>query len=134
MTKTVSIAISYEAHNKAECPECGKLCVLEDYRKERKWRHLDVFQYQTFLTCSVPRIRCSEHGVKTIDVPFAKSLVSYTELFAFHIITLLQNAKSIKAVCNLTQTSWNMIMSIQKDAVERALASRNLEGIETLGI
>ncbi|MBT9171449.1 MAG: hypothetical protein DDT18_01825 [Actinobacteria bacterium] len=49
---------------KAACPECGRLYSIYDHREERKWRHLDTMQFQTILHCRIPRVNCSEHGVK----------------------------------------------------------------------
>ena len=38
---------------------------------ERTWRHLNFFQYKTFIHTHQPRIKCKEHGVKTVEVPWA---------------------------------------------------------------
>ena len=50
------------------CPECGAASSGYD-KRERRWRHLDTCQYRTILVAEVPRVRCPEHGVKTIRVP-----------------------------------------------------------------
>ncbi len=52
------------------CPECDQTCPGYDTRR-REWRHLDTCQYRTILAAEVPRIKCEEHGVKQIDVPWA---------------------------------------------------------------
>jgi len=48
----------------------GKAFKLYDHRTERKWRHLDLWQYKTFIYANVPRYE-SEEGIKTLDVPWA---------------------------------------------------------------
>jgi hypothetical protein len=48
----------------------GKEYKLYDHRSERKWRHLDLWQYKTFIYARVPRYE-SEEGVKTLGVPWA---------------------------------------------------------------
>ncbi|ERL07517.1 transposase family protein, partial [Olsenella profusa] len=45
------------------CPECGRRCGTYDTR-ERTWRHLDIWQYETVVHCAVPRADCPEHGVR----------------------------------------------------------------------
>ena len=62
--KGIEIALGWREGAAAPCPECGKLCPLADHAPERKWRHLDVMQFETLLRARVPRSRCREHGVK----------------------------------------------------------------------
>ncbi|MGE4403647.1 MAG: transposase family protein [Desulfobulbus sp.] len=52
------------------CPVCGKLCHAHDF-KEMTWRHLNFFQHHCSITASVPRVRCPEHKVKQVTVPWA---------------------------------------------------------------
>ena len=51
-----------------QCPECNKVCPGYDHRL-RKWRHTDICEYQTTVVAKVPRVECSEHGIKTVSVP-----------------------------------------------------------------
>jgi hypothetical protein len=43
-----------------------------DYRPERRWRHLDLWQYKTYISSRIPRIN-TETGVESIAVPWANS-------------------------------------------------------------
>jgi transposase len=45
---------------------------LYDGRTERKWRHIDLWQYKTFIHCKLPRFIDQTGKVKTIDVPWAE--------------------------------------------------------------
>ena len=49
------------------CPACGAACPRYD-RRPRMWRHLDTMQYRTLVRAEVPRVRCSEHGVRQVPV------------------------------------------------------------------
>lgn len=55
-----------QADNIGPCPECGAISPKHDERVRRTWRHLDTMQFATYLHCSIPRIRCKEHGTKTV--------------------------------------------------------------------
>ena len=55
------------------CPECGVPCGVHDAR-ERTWRHLDIWQFRTYVHCAVPRTDCPEHGAGTVPVPWVYSL------------------------------------------------------------
>jgi len=56
------------APNKLTVP-IWERCKIHDCREERIWRHLDTFQLKTFIHCSTPRVKCSEHKTKTMEVP-----------------------------------------------------------------
>ena len=62
------------------CPVCGASCQAHDF-KEMTWRHLNFFQHHCYVTASVPRVRCPEHGVKRIQVPWARKGSRFTLLF-----------------------------------------------------
>jgi len=36
---------------------------------ERTWRHLNFFQFKTYIHCRVPRTECKDCGVKQAKVP-----------------------------------------------------------------
>ncbi len=48
----------------------GKRFPLYDRRPARQWRHLDLWQYKTFITARVPRIKV-DGGIMSIPVPWA---------------------------------------------------------------
>ena len=48
----------------------GKEFPIFDFRHERSWRHLDMWQYKTILEARVPRYRDGD-GVKSVPVPWA---------------------------------------------------------------
>jgi transposase len=67
----IDIWVEWPKDEKALCPECKGLCDIYDHREERQWRHLDTMQFQTILHCRIPRVRCSEHGIKSIETPWS---------------------------------------------------------------
>jgi transposase len=44
---------------------------IYDHRKERKWRHLDLWQYKTYLQAQLPRYKDNSGNFKTVSVPWA---------------------------------------------------------------
>lgn len=59
------------------CEQGG--CPVHD-TVEKSWRHLDFFQYKAFLHARVPRVRCPEHGVRLVVVPWARPGSGFTML------------------------------------------------------
>ena len=62
------VSVAHVRERAVECPECGRRCGTYDAR-ERAWRHLDIWQYETIVHCAVPRADCPEHGVRTRGPP-----------------------------------------------------------------
>src|SRR5665213_2482881 len=74
----IEALIEYE--DEGRCPLCDRVMPKHDHR-ERTWRHLDIFQYAFYVTARVPRIRCQEHGVQQLSVPWAEGRSGFTALF-----------------------------------------------------
>jgi len=83
----------------------------------RCWRHLDACQYKTILVANVPRVKCQEHGVVTVSVPWAEPNSGFTAMFEALVIDWLKEA-SISAVSRLMSLSWNAINGIMQRAVK----------------
>ena len=67
----VLVFLEHGAGSELSCPECEEPAKGYDTRSKR-WRHLDTCQYRTVLVAEVPRVECSEHGVRQIRVPWSE--------------------------------------------------------------
>jgi len=114
------------------CPECGKSAPGYDKRR-KQWRHLDTCQYRTVLIADVPRVRCPEHGVRLVKVPWAEPGSGFTVLFERLAIDWLKES-STTAVARLLGLSWNAVDGIMQRAVKRGLSRREQEMIRHIGI
>jgi transposase len=54
---------------------------------QRKWRHLNLFQYETYIHARVARIKTDE-GTKIVEVPWARKNSGFTLLFEAFILDL----------------------------------------------
>ncbi len=130
----VVVEIEWPEREDAACPECGKGYRIYDHREERQWRHLDTMQFETILQCRVPRIKCKEHGVKTIDIPWAEKHSRFTALFERMAIDILLACQNQRKAMELLRLSWDEVHRIQVRAVQRGLERRGAEDVEYLGI
>jgi transposase len=119
---------------KVACPVCGEMCSIYDHTGEEKWRHLDTMQFETILKARLPRCQCPEHGIKTIQAPWASGSARFTLLFEAFILHLLEHGASVDGVRKLTRLSWHTVKDIMNRAVERGLQRRDTEAIEYLGL
>ena len=117
----VYLQIGYSSKS-FKCPECSKECGIYDHRSERKWRHLDTCQMKTYLLCSVPRIKCKVHGVKTVKVPWADSSDRATILFERFAINLLLATKNQTKAAEILRVDFKVLHHIMEKAVNRGLA------------
>jgi transposase len=116
------------------CPECGKAGALYDHAAERRWRHLDTCQLQTIVRCRVPRVNCPDHGVKTMNVPWAAPHGRFTAMFEQLCIQWLLATRNQSETARLLGLSPDQVHHIMSRAVDRGLDRREGKPIRKLGI
>lgn len=84
----LTLNLEVPAGSKMACPKCDRGgCGVHD-RVEKRWRHLNFWQYETYLVAKVPRVRCDECGVHLADVPWARPGSGFTLLFEALVLVL----------------------------------------------
>ena len=132
--KKVEIELGWQWGAEARCPECGQACSIHDCGAERTWRHLDTMQFTTLIRARTPRAKCPEHGVKTMQVPWAAPHGRFTLLFERFAVDVLLASGSISQACALLGLGWDTAQEIMRRAVARGLERRQLEGLKHLGM
>lgn len=132
--RKVEIELDWQWGSAAKCPECGRECSIHDRAPERTWRHLDVMQFTTLIRARTPRADCPEHGVKTMQVPWAAPQGRFTLLFERFAVEVLLASASVSQACELLGLSWDTAQEIMRRAVERGLERRQVEGLKYLGM
>ena len=122
--KSVDVFVEWPVEHQIACPECGRKGPIYDHREERSWRSLDTMQYRTVIHCRVPRIDCPEHGVKTMNVPWAGKHSRFTALFERLAIDILQGCLNVTSAMAILGLSWDEVHHIRQRAVERGLQRR----------
>jgi transposase len=130
--KAVHVWLTEHVGTTFTCPDCQTVSPLHDH-VERSWRHLDTCQYETRLHAKVPRVRCAEHGVKTVAVPWAAAHSRFTMLFERLAIAWLKEATPA-AVARRLGLTWEEANGIVERAVRRGLARRSSMAGRYLGI
>lgn len=106
------------------CPKCHQRMHIKEWRT-RRWRHMDTCQFKTFLEAAVPLVECSEHGVQTVQVPWAEGSSRFTMFFESFAIGVLESCPTAQAG-KLLRISWDEADGIKQRAVRRGLARRQL--------
>ena len=130
--EVVEVFVEAKASSRMPCPKCGAVCGVHD-RRERRWRHLDTCEFRTTIIAQVPRVNCSEHGVRQVMVPWGEPGSRYTSAFeAFAIGWLLE--APVAAVARRLNLSWDQVDGIMQRAVRRGLARREELAPTRIGI
>ena len=130
-TEEVEVVVEWTGGRPA-CPECGAAGRRHDGRR-RRWRHLDTMQYRTWLLAELPRVRCASHGVRQVAPPWAEEKSRFTARFEALVIAWLLEASAL-AVGRQFGLSWGQVANIQRRAVRRGLARRELRPPRRIGV
>jgi transposase len=90
-------------------------------------------QYTTLLHARPPRVECSEHGVRTVRLPWADPKARFTLLFERFAIEVLLQA-SVDAAAKLLRLSWDEAWGIKQRAVARGLKRKEIRPPVYIGI
>ena len=129
----VDIYVEHSADFAFPCPECQRLRSVYDHTKEREFRHLNVCQMATFIHVRLPRIECSEHGVKQIVSGLGEDNSSMTYEFESFVLDLEKEC-SIESVCRLLDINWHPCWGVMERAVERGKQRKAHRIPERIGV
>jgi transposase len=115
------------------CPECGKSSGAYD-SDERTWRHLNFFEHKTLLHARQPRIRCPDHGVKTVEVPWARPGVGFTLLMEAFILMLVQGGMTPTQAGRLIDEHDTRIWRVLQHYVDKARKEADFSQVTAIGV
>ena len=130
--KRMDIYLDFIKGSKFLCPVCNELCPIHD-TKERVWRHLDFFHYETYLHAKVPRIKCNGHGVKLIDLPWTRQNTGFTLFFEALIVTMCKEM-SVASVADIVHIHEDSVWRILSHYVDKAKEERDISDLKTIGV
>lgn len=133
VTQKVEVIVVYQEGTLWACPESRERLPVHDH-VERRWRHLDTCQFETFLVCRVPRLRLADGKTWTVPVPWAEARSRFTELFERMAITVLLAARSLTQAASWLRLDWSAMQRIMDRAVTRGLSVRELDALQHLGL
>ena len=133
-TKPSELRLEVEAARGAHypCPECTALCKAHDFA-EFTWRHLNFFQHHCLIKARVPRVKCPEHGLLRITVPWARPGSGFTLLFE-QVVMLLAREMPVNAVSRYVGVTDKRIWRVVTHYVFKAMGKLDLSGLCGVGL
>jgi transposase len=129
----LDLKIDFSKGAKFPCPSCTEEESEVHDTKDRTWRHLNFFQYETYLHARVPRVRCGRCGIRQVEVPWGRPGSGFTLLFEM-LVLQLSREMSVAGVAEVMGEQANRIWRILGHYVERARRQVDLSGFHILGI
>jgi transposase len=117
---------------KVVCPECERRCTIYD-RVEKRWRHLNFFQYRCELVAQVPRADCPKHGAKLTTVPWATAGSGFTLLFEA-LVMLLAGQMPVSEVARVVDEEDTRLWRLIQRLVEAAHAAADWSAVRAIAI
>lgn len=121
-----------EDSKRLPCPCCGEESRIHD-RRERRWRHLNFWQYETELIAPVPRTNCAKCGVHQVEVPWARPGSGFTLLFEAWALLLVREMPVSEAARTLgiqDTRLWRLLTHY----VDKAYAEADWSELERVGV
>jgi transposase len=99
-----------------------------DYAPVRRWRHLNMFQFKSFISARLPRFKSSAGKVETLCPPWAEKHERFTVLFECLVIELLLATQNQTQTARLLGCKFDVVNRIMHRASARGMARRRRRG------
>jgi transposase len=99
----------------------------------KTWRHLDFFQHKAFLHVRLPRVRCPQHGVRQVSVPWARPGSGFTLLFEALVLSFAA-AMPMAKVAAMTREHDTRIWRVVEHHVHAARDQLDCTGVTRVGM
>lgn len=130
--KRLLLKLDFEKGRRFGCPECKALCPTHD-TGIKQWRHMDFFQYECLLEARVPRCKCPEHGVLSVEVPWARQGSGFTLLFEA-LVMLLGRDMPMAAVAEALSEHDTRLWRVAAHYVEEAHAGESWAKVRRISV
>lgn len=132
--RRLDILLDFERGGSFRCPECGAEGAKAYDTQEEEWRHLNFFQYETYLRARVPRVTCPRGcGVRKVDVPWARAGSGFTLLFEALIMALV-GEMTVAAVARVVGEQDTRLWRVIHHHVDEARRRLDFSAVTRVGV
>ena len=126
----LKIRLDFDQGSRFPCPQCGCKCGVHDTTQKR-WRHLNFWQYETELSARMPRIDCPKDGVLLVEAPWARAGSGFT-LMMEALIMLLCQQMPVSDVAEMIGEHDTRLWRVVAHYVEVAQRERSWKEVERI--
>jgi transposase len=99
----------------------------------KTWRHLNFFQYKTYIHARVPRTKCDTHGVHMVVVPWSRPGSGFTMLFEAYVVELAAHLP-VSVIASMTDEHDTRLWRFIQHYVNEARAKEDYSEVKHIGI
>src|SRR5271163_1099517 len=130
--KRLELRLEHVPGEHFECPQCGTLCGVHD-TIERRWRHMNFFQYRCELVAKVPRTWCRTDGVHQVQVPWAREGSGFS-LMMEALMMVLSAEMPVDAMADLIDEHDTRLWRVLIHYVEQAHAKSDWSAVGRIAV
>lgn len=125
--------VDFAPGSRFTCSRCSLgSCPAYD-TKQTTWRHLDFFQYRTFLHVRHPRVECPSCGIHRVEVPWSRPESGFTFLFEAVVMAMAPHMP-VAAIARHVREHDTRVWRILHHHVEEARARADHSDVTQVGI
>lgn len=129
----LTLHVEIPSGTKLPCPNCQKEdCRVHD-RVEKSWRHLNFWQYETWIKARVPRVKCPDCGVKQCEVPWARPGSGFTLLFEAIVLAFAEEM-SVSACAQIVGEHDTRLWGVINHYVDKAHSSKDWSEVTHIAV
>ena len=115
------------------CSGCGRRCKVRDRLKERKWRHVPLWNIPVFIFYRPARVKCRACGIRVENIPWSHGKSCLTRPLS---LTMADWARKLPmdVVSRMFGVCWNAVYYAVKQVVEFGFSCRDKSDVVIIGI
>jgi transposase len=132
-TGELHIHIDFRKGSKFKCQICATEGLSVHDTHEMTWRHLNFFQYKTFIHYRNPRSNCPDHGVHLVEAPWGAHGTGFTLLFEALVMQLAKHM-AVSNIANLVDENDTRLWRVIRRHTNLARAVADYSNVKHVGI
>ena len=130
--KRLELRLEHVPGEHFQCPVCKASCGVHD-TIERRWRHMNFFQYRCELVARVPRTWCRTDGVHQVPVPWVREGSGFI-LMMEALVMMLSAEMPVDAMADLLDQHDTRLWRVLMHYVEQAHAQSDWSAVRRIAI
>ena len=131
-TVDIRIAETKTLWTNARCPEDRAVLVGYDHGQERRWRHLNIFEYRCEIVCRLPRGKCGKCG-KVVKIPAPwEGLTKHFTLAFESMALLLMREMPVNSVAAFVGEHDTRLWRVLHRHVEKARVEKDMSCVDAV--
>jgi transposase len=126
------IHMDFQRGGKFACSQCGTEALPVHDTADKTWRHLNFWQYKTYLHMRTPRTLCPKCGERMWIPPWGREHSGFTVLFEGFVMALAKEMP-VSRIGELVGEHDTRMWRIVRFHVGRAHAKKNYAGVTQVG-